>query len=1033
MNRPVAGLLILLCTGSAGCRRQAGKVSGTQTPTVARVVPARDAVAIRFDRPSRASLGTAPLTEIPDRLADIYRLQPDRRFLLAVAEIHRFFDGKASREIRLSFSGGRWSISSDNEPVGELPEFAGYLDSTGVLHQWARRLSEKHPASLGKTPNTADWPAIEKRVAEFAVPSLIAALTQLDELWRSGSHDPRLASLGARAYVRLCLQTLDHLEMADSLGARAWAFAALSSVAGSESDVAEQTLVARLLGYTREDRQIARSLPAGHIVRDFIDGNPEAFLKRIEMKDDPFARYLGLLTVAQKGHKAQGYWGNPEIWGEWFQSHYTSQTLTLPILRTALAVDAFGSNPMVSDAILHEVFLELSDRSVPPEERSIARDLNNPALQMFMDWVRSTLQVKPRGLLRQFETRLASRRPTAGGPFWDATSFEAVYRGYFYSALFTLARHYTEALASAPASQRFTEYLEDAPEGPAAQFSRWYGDHVAARYGEGPDPKRLIEDFTILNRLGLPALTRLYGDLGPHMEAISTATADVIQPYVKRLDSRLSHQLAFSGPAFFPLQDLKLTEQLCRNLLAALPPSSLGDLTTCVLTLGRERDLLALIDRPDIDFTARTNALWFAAARSVLPASTVRAQFRKLLAESSYDRAVVRPYLLYLDGKEDDAESRWLVELFLSRLKPSDGLLYSMYRGRLARVMNRQGHPKEAWAVIEPEIRSGQGGVLAWAAEILWSLGRRDDAISMAKGLMERYPTDETARATVADILWRADRFSEAALVLDWPAATQLTWRDTFALTFERSFRKREKREAIGAFEAMMGQRISPFYLQFFPDAVASSRPDLAFELASRLKEKRGILPVVGSLFRAYRHLKKSKGKEVAVRWLKESIPQKMREPGRVIFFDGQDFDLLWSVVEPPAGGELSSFTWLLRTAGAAYRGLDRDAHRQELLSRYANRLPSDFHHTMGRFLLGLEDRSSVFPLAATPEQRTETAYFLGVRALIDRHPREAVDWFRTVIEIDTEPSWEVVTLARFALTRFSERYRPLEEKQEIW
>jgi hypothetical protein len=1034
MDRLVAGFLILVSLASAGCGRSPSKVPSKTAPAAEPVVSSvrKDDVEIRFERPSRDSLNTTPLAEIPDRLADIYRLQPDRRFLLAVAAAHRFFDGKAKRVVRLTFSEGRWTIYSDEEKVGELSEFAGYPESTRVLEQWARRLRETHPAPAEARSKPADWGEIEKRITEFEAPSLIAALAQLDDIWRSGSRDPRLFSLGARAYLRLCLQRLDVLEMADVLGARAWALLALSH-GGAGGDAAERALLADNLDYSGDALELARALPTGHVIRDFLSRDRAGFLKRIDAEDDAFTKYLGLLTVAGEGRRALGSWGKPEIWEEWFRGHFAGKPVTLPILRTALVVNAFGSNPAVSDAILHESFLELSDRK-PAGSESVPTDFGSNGMEQFVVWVRSLLQVKPQGLLRQFETRLASRRPAAEGPLWDAASFEAFHRGYFYSALFTLSLHYTERLASAPASQGFAEYLRDAPAGPAAQFARWYADHVAARYGAGPDSKRLIEDFSLLDRFGLPVLSRLYGDLEAHFQAAEIGRSDVLRPYAARLDSRLLHQLAFSGPAFWPLQDLKLTERLCRNLVAAFPAGSLADLTTCALILGREREVLALMDRTDIDIATRTNALRIAAARSLLTPSTVRGRFRKLLLESDYDRAVVRPYLLYLDGTEDDAEQQWLAEKFLARLKPSDGLLYSIYRARLAHAMDRQGHSKEAWAIIEPEIESGQGAVLDYAAEILWSLGRRDEAIAMARGAMERYPTSDLARATYAGILWRANRFSEAAFVLNWNAATQTIWRDTFAPEFERSFRKREDREAIQAFEEMISAKIQAPYLQPLADAVGKSRPDLAFELASRLRVQHGNLVVVGSLYQAYGYLKKAKGEEVAVRWLKDSIPQKMREPGgRVIFYDAGDFDLLWSVVEPPAGGELSSFTWLLRTVGEAYRGLDRSPHRAELLLRYANPLPSDFHHTVGRFLLGLEERSAVFRAATTADQRSEAAYFVGVHALIERHPRVAVDWFRAAIEIETEPSWEVMWFARDAITRFSGRYRPLEETAALW
>jgi len=90
-----------------------------------------------------ASIQDVPPGKMRDFLTDAYRLQPDKRFLLAVAEVHAFFSGQQRENVSTTFQDGQWNIHYRNELVGTLPELPDFKDIMGLLSQWVKILEQK--------------------------------------------------------------------------------------------------------------------------------------------------------------------------------------------------------------------------------------------------------------------------------------------------------------------------------------------------------------------------------------------------------------------------------------------------------------------------------------------------------------------------------------------------------------------------------------------------------------------------------------------------------------------------------------------------------------------------------------------------------------------------------------------------------------------------------------------------------------------------------------------------------------------------
>ena len=83
-------------------------------------------------------LAVAP-AGLPAAVRDRYRPRPDRRLLLAVAEVQRLRRGTPPEPVQAEFRDGKWRILSGKDEVGTLPEIPTFDEATDLLARWAAR------------------------------------------------------------------------------------------------------------------------------------------------------------------------------------------------------------------------------------------------------------------------------------------------------------------------------------------------------------------------------------------------------------------------------------------------------------------------------------------------------------------------------------------------------------------------------------------------------------------------------------------------------------------------------------------------------------------------------------------------------------------------------------------------------------------------------------------------------------------------------------------------------------------------------
>lgn len=935
-----------------------------------------------------------PVREARARLDGLYRLLPDRRFLSALGEVERLLRASERVSLRASFADGLWTVSIGDEIIATLPEYPTFEDGFAAVLSRTRRLLADHPTVAEETAE--DLGNIELRLAKFWPANVFAALQELDQRWQAIPSRP-VARLAASAHLWLCIQTINGMEMADSLVSRSFALQAIATAQGVD-DLGERALLAWMMGYPGEAKTYALRLSPENGVRAFLTGELEDLLRKARGKS-PIVRYLALIELSFAGREQQ--------WEEWLEKELPPADLSSPsILRAARGFNRFENRPDWSLAVIQSASAGVSHK--PAVRAPTPAPVSGGLVARLVDNIvaRATARSGRRALLGDFERDLVRHcEEGSRGRLWDRDSCKTYWRSHFYAGVGTLGEYYLDRLASGPAALEFAKGLQDAPlSGPGAQFSRWYGD-LASWRGGAPASERELDDLEAIPDLGGWAASRLFDAAREIFPWKPYLASEAVHRLAGNLDTRPDHQAMLLPALRHPLLDMRRVERTCGN--AAFRAGETERWTVwCALLQGDHAGILRQVQRKDRSLQTRVDAL-FTAGSLLLPPK-VRTEYRKLLAESGYSGTVAYSYLYYLDQfAPDPVEKESVVRAWLARHASLKGTLeHSIYSGRLARAISEQGRHQEAWSLLEPLVDTWQAGIMVSAARILQELDRGEEAMQLGRAALERYPFEDTVRARLAYLLWRNDRHSEAADILN-PRQFRVqthSW-DLLGAEFRDAMEGKEDAEVIRAIEAVR-EGNSNIVLDRFLMPTSLSRPDLAFRFYSTLK-------TMGHEFAkakldAYLYLRDKKGEEEASRWLRLQLAKGSQDMVAPFFFERAEYVALWDPLEPaPGTAALSSATWLLRAAGSLFAPLS-EPRRERLLEHFRDRRPADFHHVLGRFLLDLEPPEALDSLAKTRHEKSDAATVHGIRTLSSGDYEDASEWFQLAVLMEpmNSPFW---------------------------
>ncbi len=887
----------------------------------------------------------------PERLRaavrEAYRVAPDRRFVLAIGDVARILgDGGAPRaELRKEPESG-WAVMAGGARVALLAEGAGFQPLWRAVVERAKALAQGVPAR----------PGLEGRDAQcepFLAPGAWAALEKAQADWTADTRDVRALGIAARCLVALSLQHLDAMEIGDALPARALAALAVYHVRSGENVLGELAAMAEAMGYRATARELAAQAPPG----------------RAAQAD----RYLALLRAPRALESRE-----PE----------------LAMLRIRFTVDD-GRSPIAASRELPYAVL----RSVWEHGGSSA-DVGGKALgrETGLVWnlartLPRVLRISEEELLATFERLLARAARGRAGPFADAEVIAAWYRGYFYSALFTMARHHLEQLSPARPADEFAARLGAAEEGFASYFRKWYAAMASARTAKEP-PEGLFLDFNHAVDVGPPAIA-LYEELRGRM--VHLFPNDFLlkaRLLFRRIDDRPAHRVTLARLAYSaPLHD----GPLARGLIESAVRESAVDLPPQHRDATPQADAIqALVASPAISADDLATALEWLAQREPRPLEALARGYRGLVERRPAElrHATVLAEVLEAGGRPGDA--RATLEQWLARNREAAAYDRAQAELGIAQLLFREGRLREALSALQAPLRWEIDRALWLSSLAHEALGEPRAADAAARALRLRHPESHLAPLAQAELDWRRGRPREAAEALAQSrhavqtAAGMATLSQRFLEVFDES---RPAAQAHAAFDALRAL-FHPFLLrEVVLAAQGRGRHRLAFDLGSRL-EAAG-LGGAELAVTAYQSLKRISPPDLALEWLAARVPGEVADRVAQLAHRRGAAEAMWlNPAEPadPKAGHL----WLLRAAEAR---LSADREREQALRERFAAPRADFHGTLTRHLLGLAAEAEVFRLVRSPQEVYTLAYFLGAKAEAEGRVADAAAWYRVVLE----------------------------------
>ncbi len=943
-------------------------------------------------RPVPPSLMEVPPQDMRKALVEGYRLKPDRRFLLAVGEIHSFLSGQKTQEAAVEFKDSGWEIRYANQVVGHVPELPDFPDFDDLLAGWTKRMNEQDPLRLSGNVSDQLPREISSPLEGFFAPEVTAGLREIDLQWRQGHHDAAFLSVATRGFVSLVLQGYDTAEIADRVAGRALALLTLTKNLTTARPAREECLLAEAMGYSTHAVDMAAKLAESDPARLYVLRDDHR-LKDAAMAagSSPESRYFWMVRLAARG--------DVNAWSAAERSLFQLGRVPFAVTQAGMGFNTF------------EVWSKLPRLARLAVQQAVVRERGPLTLSKALG---DPIRTGPAYLAQLFHTgtgRSAPERFASGldiaaakypGPFLESETFRVYYLASYYSSLQDEGVFYLDSLSSAPDARHFVGELGDAQEGPAADFKVWYS-HLAESKAGPSDLNAMLKDMSGLSSLGARPLRRTFHELQERAGYGDPRLLTATRRLAARMDTRVDDRYYMGNLALSGLRDLKLTEKLYGSVVKAAASRHPSLQAWNASFMGDTNQLMHLVHSPRHTLRERGEALEYLENKKGTSPETIRKEYAQLIKEAPDSWQVRQKYVDYLEKAKDYAGARAVLEPWLESNKGSDDLAYAAVQTTLARQYYLEGRYSEAWDAVEPAIESWQGGAMQRGALTLNKLGFKEEAEKLARQAVDRYPGGLHLRAMLAGFYREWGRPKDAAVVLkSGPHALSITdWQQHFAPKFAEVFKDRPRVEALAAFETLVAQGIGPFELEPVTDAMANARKDdLAFQMVSRLH-----FGGIGDLtFRidGYKYLKAVKGPKAALEWVRTAIQPNLYNPTTMMAFTAHEYGLLWDLVDKPTPGYGEDFAWAMRAAASVKLGPRKDSHRVEL-EKYFQQHTKGYWETIGRYLMGLASEDELVAQAKNPRERCENAYYLGLRAESDDRFEDASDWYRISVESGLE------------------------------
>lgn len=999
---------------------------------------------------AQSSLLPGSTQELHKTLEARYRLGPDRRLLLALADLDTLTGAGPTKAPTARWVEDHFVLEREGTEFARLSEFADFPECYALLTSAAARQVGRLAVSTAPTVPPASPPlpaparpeprparrgarqvlAKAARAAKDAQPppgpqplllqeEAFAVLARIEEAWTAGHHTRGGLDTAALALASLAFQSLDTAELGERLAARALAVVALARASSGPRASPEVTraeaLIAHALGYDVTAARLASALPAGDALRSYLraDEDPMAALQTgAALGDSPAATYLWARRRAEAGAAAPRSW----LLDEAIELPAVANRLR-PSERSATTADDALT---VARLAIARLAADAGRGALATRFRSLVRARGAGPRALEYRRLVATVEATP-GYFGHLEASLGA---LPDGPLLDRASREAYHLAFFTSALEVLGRSGLERGESSP-TRRLVAELDAAATPRAAELGRLLAALAEARSGR-PVSETLAEELDGLATLGAPAKARVVEELRKVTNGGDPYLASVVQRLVRHLDARPKDRLRLGDLARGGLQNLRLAERTVRaGLTERTSPAHAVWLAGLTGDWGR---LERLARAPHLPPALRARAVESLVEQRQLSPEAGVERLRALLAPTGNDWPLRQRLVERLEAAARHTEARAVISEWLGRRLLAPELDRVTARMALSRQFLLEGDAERAWSAIAPAVESWQFAPVRLAASILAARKKAGAAEEMARKLAKRYPGPRSD-AVLAEVYWALGRDADAATVLasghgtryfDWPAVGE---------GFAAAVASRSDGDALHALEALSATGVDALSLSSLARAVATrGRPRLAFDILSRLRQ-----PGLGELdlsVEAYCQLKAASDEKTARAWLETAVPSERRASLASVAMGARAYELLFTLVPAPAGkAPEDDAVWLTRAAAALELKALPEEHRGALAKRF-ERVQGSSLHVLGRHLLGLADEGTVLrQVGQDPKRACEVAFYLGKKAEAERRLEDASSWYRAAVDTRQERSpefrWAVERLDSWAkhgksLTRLS-------------
>jgi thioredoxin-like negative regulator of GroEL len=927
-----------------------------------------------------------PLTQARAVLAKNYRLKPDNRFMLAVTDIQHLLSAEPGGEPDWEFTDGQWHVYVDRAELGRLSEFPDFAESLLLLQNWAEKLIKEYNFKCDEKKLPEDtMKGIDVDIAKFYASNIFKVLPEMDRLWLEGFHSTRLLAAGLRGHIYLYMQVLDRLDKADPIAARSLALLAILKAQKYAGLDAEEALLADCLDYSTHADNLVNKLPLTDPLRHTLQSDGSVLkTEALSGKLSPLGGFLYMKSIVAKWLKKE--------WQEMAASLASQADAHLAIGKSGLALDIFPLDATLPAMIISEVLRETTGREAGDKE---------------------TLAEQT----RRFEERMASPTASKKTFFFDPLVYQSYYRSYFYSALYSWAKHLIDHLNSVPAAQELMDAMGNVTAADPKAFKTWLDQIVKSRLGS-TDLKPFFNDLENKQTLGGEALQRSLEELLTRIATSDPMKSTTMRLWIRRLDSRPQHRENLAARVHVELLDMKMYERLIDSLLAAARRRFMYIEANRAQLADDPQQMKALLNSRQTTWQKMAVVEYYNEMLKGKDQPDLEALYQSICQEAPQNWNVIESYVNYLEKNKKYRQAEKVIRSWLEHPEEISGFDSIEAQTALGRVLEAQGRIQEGLKAVQPVVESWKGNAMKCYAGLLYKAGKVQEALQMARDIVERYPDGLKGRSFLAKLYWQQGAYDEAAAMLKSCPVNigMFDWITVIGPDFTEAFagKSGEIAAALAAmirkgFPAFDMYRLASYFLR-------QGKPAEAFAIAGTLSGK-GQEKLMFTIF-SYECLAEWRGKEAALAWIMERIPAQQAGPAAMLAYIDDRYELLWDLFKQRTGYDTDEFTWLLRAAAWLRQGKPADQYTPMLRSHYQGQ-SKIYYFNIGQYLLGMLPGETLLPMARTDKQKCEFAYYLALKAESDGRFADASDWYRVCVETgllrNGEYIWAYWTLNRWA------------------